>query len=320
MAHSSGRSQLLGPGVRINSTLPGDKYGVSSGTSMATPHGAYFLCECVDAFVLRRYLTIACYFTSYLTVAAAAALVWSYFPECSNHQLRTVLALTAKDLTSNSVGCDEKTGFGLVQAKAAYDLLDKYGCNAGGVDPTPLSSGGIGGCDQPLPKNIPGQSFPRNPAPTINPTKRPSNQPSSVPTSEPSIQPSPIPTEEPTNIPTLVPTNVASDQPSFSPTIMPTESPTSAPAFVGNNTTEESSSSQDTGDNDDCDFFQLDILTDHKASETLWKLEQIAGQNLGILEMGPPLGQSYANETMYEGVELRCISPGDYVFTIYGKH
>ena len=104
------------------------------------------------------------------SVAGVAALVWSYFPECSNHQIRSVLALTA--LSMSSSGCDELSGFGLVQAKAAFDLLDKYGCSAGGEDPKPLSSGGIGGCSQPLPDTI---AFETNGS--QNPTRKPTPQP-----------------------------------------------------------------------------------------------------------------------------------------------
>lgn len=73
-------------------------------------------------------------------------MVWGYFPECSNHQIRNVLAVTAK----TSSNCDSENGFGLVQAKAAFDLLDEYGCAAGGKDTSPLSLGGIGGCGQPV--------------------------------------------------------------------------------------------------------------------------------------------------------------------------
>ena len=77
------------------------------------------------------------------SVAGAAALVWSYFPECTNYQIRNVLALTAK----SSSGCNSKTGFGLVQVKAAYDLLDEFGCIAGGQND---QEGVEGGC-HPLP-------------------------------------------------------------------------------------------------------------------------------------------------------------------------
>ncbi|KAL7547163.1 hypothetical protein ACHAWF_010485 [Thalassiosira exigua] len=66
-----------------------------------------------------------------------------------NQQVRNVLAATATSLSS-SRGCTKKTGFGLVQAKAAFDALDRYGCAAGGEDLTKRSSGAVGGCGQPL--------------------------------------------------------------------------------------------------------------------------------------------------------------------------
>ena len=114
--------EIMGPGVDIISTYPGNGYGMLSGTSMATPY-----------------------------VAGVAALVWGYFPQCSNQQIRNVLAVTAKNLVqSGNVRCNRKVGFGLVQAKDAFDLLDTYGCAAGGEDLNPLSEGGVGGCDQPL--------------------------------------------------------------------------------------------------------------------------------------------------------------------------
>jgi hypothetical protein len=47
-----------------------------------------------------------------------------------------------------SDGCNEYYGFGIVQVKAAYDLLSTDGCTAGGVDPGVLSNGAIGGCEQ----------------------------------------------------------------------------------------------------------------------------------------------------------------------------
>jgi len=73
-------------------------YAYYDGTSMATPH-----------------------------VSAVAALVWSHFPTCSNSQVRSALGASAQDLGSK--GRDEKFGFGLVQAKAAYDYIKAtYAC------------------------------------------------------------------------------------------------------------------------------------------------------------------------------------------------
>ncbi len=72
-------------------------YAYFDGTSMATPH-----------------------------VSAVAALVWSYFPTCTGTQIRTSLTKSALDL--GTVGRDTKYGFGLVQAKAAYDRIKAVGC------------------------------------------------------------------------------------------------------------------------------------------------------------------------------------------------
>ncbi len=88
-------------------------------------------------FLIKRNVPVA---------AGVAALVWGYFPDCSNNQIRNVLALTA----SSTSDCDSKNGFGIIQAKAAFDMLDKYGCAAGGDREVPLSLGAVGGCEQPL--------------------------------------------------------------------------------------------------------------------------------------------------------------------------
>merc|ERR1711862_442323 len=86
--------EISGPGVAVTSTFPNDGYKTWSGTSMATPH-----------------------------VAGVAGLLWMYFPECKNYQIRNVLAATAEDLGDG--GCDTKYGHGLVQAKKAYELLSQ---------------------------------------------------------------------------------------------------------------------------------------------------------------------------------------------------
>ena len=72
-------------------------YAYFDGTSMATPH-----------------------------VSAVAALVWSYFPTCTAVQLRASLDKSALDL--GTAGRDTKYGYGLVQAKAAYDRIKSLGC------------------------------------------------------------------------------------------------------------------------------------------------------------------------------------------------
>jgi subtilisin family serine protease len=80
-------------------------YAYYDGTSMATPH-----------------------------VSAVAALVWSYFTpaaptggrSCTATQLRNSLNKSALDL--GTAGRDNNFGFGLVQAKAAYDRIIALGC------------------------------------------------------------------------------------------------------------------------------------------------------------------------------------------------
>jgi hypothetical protein len=115
--------ELMGPGADILSTYPNNLYGTLSGTSMAVPF-----------------------------ISGIAALIWGYFPECSNQQIRNVLASSARVMTDPTTGrrCDRRTGFGLVQAKDAFDMLDEYGCDAGGMDYDPPSAGAVGGCHQPL--------------------------------------------------------------------------------------------------------------------------------------------------------------------------
>ncbi|MEK8031719.1 S8 family serine peptidase [Ideonella sp. DXS29W] len=72
-------------------------YAYFDGTSMATPH-----------------------------VSAVAALVWSYHTECTGEQIRQSLNKSAKDL--DVAGRDAKTGYGLVQAKAAHKRITSLGC------------------------------------------------------------------------------------------------------------------------------------------------------------------------------------------------
>lgn len=78
-------------------SVTASSYGHFDGTSMATPH-----------------------------VSAVAALVWSYFPNCTAKQLRSSLGKSALDLGKR--GRDDKYGYGLVQAKAAYDRISTRGC------------------------------------------------------------------------------------------------------------------------------------------------------------------------------------------------
>ena len=94
-----------------DSDSPEHTYEYFKGTSMATPH-----------------------------VAAAAALVWSHFPECSNHQIRHALAISAKDVGLG--GCDWDYGYGIVKARAAYEWLLENDCSKGEFGMSPS----LGGC------------------------------------------------------------------------------------------------------------------------------------------------------------------------------
>nr|WP_297348548.1 S8 family serine peptidase [uncultured Glaciecola sp.] len=93
--------EIAGPGTAIESTWPINTYNTISGTSMATPH-----------------------------VAGAAALVWSFFPSCSNEQIRAAMNITAKD--KGASGKDNFYGNGIVQARDAFDYLNTNGCDGSG--------------------------------------------------------------------------------------------------------------------------------------------------------------------------------------------
>lgn len=83
---------ISAPGVEVASTIPNDRYAFYSGTSMACPH-----------------------------VSGVAALVWSNFPGKTAQEIWNALIASAEDL--GPTGRDDSYGYGLVQAKAAMDLL-----------------------------------------------------------------------------------------------------------------------------------------------------------------------------------------------------
>merc|ERR1712174_79547 len=155
--------EISAPGVSIESSLPGNRYAKWSGTSMATPH-----------------------------VAGVAGLLWMFFPDCENYQIRNAILATAEDLRAD--GCDIYTGFGVVRAKSAYELLAKGNC---GGD-LGVTDGTVGGCDQLTPAapssapnpapSTPSSPYPTHTAPTMYPTH---TAPTPYPTEVP---PTPYPT------------------------------------------------------------------------------------------------------------------------------
>lgn len=98
VSNTEGASLLAKLGQPAALGVIATNYALYNGTSMATPH-----------------------------VSAVAALVWSYFPRCSAGQIRSTLNKTALDL--GAPGRDPYYGYGLVQARAAYDRLRNLGCD-----------------------------------------------------------------------------------------------------------------------------------------------------------------------------------------------
>jgi subtilisin family serine protease len=95
LSQEDGQAALLTVGsssTLANSAGVGSGYESYDGTSMATPH-----------------------------VSGVAALVWSQYPDKTNSQVRDALQKSAKD--KGAAGKDTSYGYGLVQAKAAYDYL-----------------------------------------------------------------------------------------------------------------------------------------------------------------------------------------------------
>lgn len=99
--------EISAPGDRIISTCVNAQgqfvYSMYSGTSMSVPHAA-----------------------------GVAALLLSHFPQCTNSQIRFAMAYTAKDVNDGTslghAGCDQLTGYGIVQAFYAYQFLSTHSC------------------------------------------------------------------------------------------------------------------------------------------------------------------------------------------------
>jgi subtilisin family serine protease len=94
---TDGAAMKAQAGQSATVAVKASNYAYFDGTSMATPH-----------------------------VSAVAALVWSYFPTCTGSQIRTSLNNSALDL--GTAGRDTHYGYGLVQAKAAYNRIVSLGC------------------------------------------------------------------------------------------------------------------------------------------------------------------------------------------------
>jgi len=93
VSRTLGQQLMAQIGTNASLTVSGSQdYAYYNGTSMATPH-----------------------------VTGVAALVWSNNPDCTADDVRSALKNTAIDV--DVAGRDDKTGFGLVQAKAASDAL-----------------------------------------------------------------------------------------------------------------------------------------------------------------------------------------------------
>lgn len=153
--HLAGVELLIRVGTSLTLGLSsGDdreySYSYLSGTSMATPH-----------------------------VAAVAALVWSHFPDCTNHQIRHALMVTAQD--QGIAGCDWDYGYGIVQARDAYDFLATHSCTEGSWwqpsgDRTPV-------CEWTIPDLTSGQSEVQsstNLSPSSAPVAEPTQQATTV--------------------------------------------------------------------------------------------------------------------------------------------
>jgi subtilisin family serine protease len=138
---------LVAPGERIASTLPGGGYGYGSGTSMATPH-----------------------------VTGAIALLRSVRPSLTPDEAQASLIQTARPLAGG--GHNPESGYGLLQVSAALDLI--AGGPAPTATPTPTSSVSPISTPTPDPNAMPTPDPNATPTPSPSPTPDPGLQP--VPT------------------------------------------------------------------------------------------------------------------------------------------
>lgn len=66
-----------------------------------------------------------------------------------------------------------------------------------------------------------------------------------------------------------------------------------------------------------CEVFNLDIVTDSNPSEISWTLQEIGGDDLGIVSYGPAQNQKYYANSVYISALTECLSPGEYQFSIH---
>lgn len=123
ISQADGQALVAGALGQSANTFAGygdDGYAYLNGTSMATPH-----------------------------VSAVAGLLWSQFPAATNADIRDAMNATAIDL--GSAGRDDSFGYGLVQAKAAYDYLAGTGpdCSADGTCNAACAAGADPDCAAP---------------------------------------------------------------------------------------------------------------------------------------------------------------------------
>ncbi|SDK64975.1 S8 family serine peptidase [Microbulbifer yueqingensis] len=110
ISDSDGAALMNQLGAAATVAVEAGDYAYFNGTSMATPH-----------------------------VAGVAGLVWSHYPNCAPGEIRAAMNATAEDL--GVAGRDDAYGYGLVQAKAAFDYLAANACTGS----NPGSGGGTGG-------------------------------------------------------------------------------------------------------------------------------------------------------------------------------
>jgi serine protease len=131
-------------------TVGVSNYAYYDGTSMACPH-----------------------------VSGVAALIWSHDPTKKASEVRVALQSTAEDL--GSIGRDNSTGYGLVQAAAALAYLTASSSPSSSPSASPSDSAAPSSDPSSLPSTRPSDSA----APSSGPSSLPSTWPSSMPSSKP---------------------------------------------------------------------------------------------------------------------------------------